>query len=677
MQLFPYRIRKVWSDWDIRAFILCSLFLQIILIFSGNLRKRNTSRWVSLTLWSAYLLADWVATFALGILSNNQDNTSSGPHKENGDLQAFWAPFLLLHLGGPDTITAFSLEDNELWMRHLLGLVFQVAVAFYVFVGSLPNTKLLAPALLMFVAGITKYAEKSWALMSASMDFLRNSMVTPPDPGPNYAKFMEEYASMSTAGLQAEIEVEKEPESQPRSLDTVVEDVSMVTVLTKSHQFFQTFKRLIVDLILSFHDRNESQSFFLKCSAFQAFKVIEIELSFVYEMLYTKSTAIHTTLGPFLRCITFSSTLSSLILFWITRKHSYVELDVVITYLLLGGALSLEAYSVGLLVFSDWAFLRLKDLKRFRLSNMIFSIMSFFHPQNRPRWSNSMAQYNLITFCLEDQPSAYKSFMDLISMKDLWDKFWHTKSSPVTDELKEFIFEDLKGKSSSADDSKGYKRFSSCRGKWSLQKKGYLKELGWSVEVEFDESILLWHIASDLCYYYDCTNHPESNTLDRRISKVVSNYMLYLLVVHPFMLTAGIGQIRYGDTCAEAKNFFQRVETNPDETQACEMLLWVETKVPPIQVKGDRSKSVLFDACILAKDLLELKVEKRWKVMSAVWVEMLCYSATHCRGYYHAKQLTAGGELLTLVWFLMAHLGIGEQYRIEEGHARAKLIVEK
>lgn len=75
---------------------MISLCLQIVLIFSGSLRKRNKSRWVSLILWSAYLLADWIATFALGILSNNQDNPS-GSHTENNDLLAFWAPFLLLH----------------------------------------------------------------------------------------------------------------------------------------------------------------------------------------------------------------------------------------------------------------------------------------------------------------------------------------------------------------------------------------------------------------------------------------------------------------------------------------------------------------------------------------------------------------------------------------------------
>ncbi|KAJ0983637.1 hypothetical protein J5N97_011892 [Dioscorea zingiberensis] len=687
MELFPFRLRRIWNAWDVRAFILTSLNLQIILIFSGSLRKRNSSRWVSLLLWPAYLLADWVATYALGILSNTKGDPDCGSpsasHNENDDLLAFWSPFLLLHLGGPDTITAFSLEDNELWMRHLLGLVFQVAVALYVFLRSLPGTRLKAPALLMFLAGILKYGERSWSLMRASMDCLRNSMVTPPDPGPNYAKFMEEYVSKSAAGLHAEIEVEKESESKARAaLDTVVEEITNVTVLLKAHYFFMTFRRLIVDLILTYHNRNQSQSFFLKRSPAQAFKLIEFELSFIYEELFTKANTLHTVAGPFLRFLTFSSILTSLLLFLFTKKHGYAAVDVTITYILLGGALALESHAVGLLVFSEWTFLQLRKHKRYRLSSMIFKSISYFRPPNKPRWSDSMAQYSLISFCLADQPSPLKTTLEFISMKDTWDKYRHTKYIPVTSELKELIFEELKGKASSAEDSKSYKRFSAYRGEWALQKKGYRRELGWSVEVELDESILLWHVATDLCYYSDeskLSSEPEQGMVSNRgMSKALSEYMLYLLLVRPFMLTAGIGQIRYGDTCAEAKIFFQRGhEKVLDEMQACKMLLWVETKVPPVQVKGDRSKSVLFDACILAKTLLGLTVEKRWKITSAVWVEILCYAASHCRSYFHAKQLSTGGELLTLVWFLMAHLGIGEQYRIEAGHARAKLIVEK
>ncbi|KAM7468849.1 hypothetical protein LguiA_007032 [Lonicera macranthoides] len=53
---------------------------------------------------------------------------------------------------------------------------------------------------------------------------------------------------------------------------------------------------------------------------------------------------------------------------------------------------------------------------------------------------------------------------------------------------------------------------------------------------------------------------------------------------------------------------------------------------------------------------------------------MLAYAATHCRGRHHAQQLRKGGELLTHVWLLMAHLGITEQFQISQGHAGAKLV---
>jgi hypothetical protein len=73
-------------------------------------------------LWPAYMLADSTAIYVLGHLSV----TGRSPEHK---LMAFWAPFLLLHLGGQDNITAYAIEDNELWLRHLQTLAVQVAAA--------------------------------------------------------------------------------------------------------------------------------------------------------------------------------------------------------------------------------------------------------------------------------------------------------------------------------------------------------------------------------------------------------------------------------------------------------------------------------------------------------------------------------------------------------------------
>ena len=118
----------VWNEWEIRMLVLTSLALQVFLLFFAGIRKRNVSAALSLLLWLAYLLADSIAIYALGYLSQTRVPKGVDPRafKRTHRIQALWAPFLLLHFGGQDTITAFSTEDNELWKRHLLSLLTQV-----------------------------------------------------------------------------------------------------------------------------------------------------------------------------------------------------------------------------------------------------------------------------------------------------------------------------------------------------------------------------------------------------------------------------------------------------------------------------------------------------------------------------------------------------------------------
>ncbi|KAM0919593.1 hypothetical protein ACQ4PT_008069 [Festuca glaucescens] len=666
----------VWNEWEIRVLVLTSLALQVFLLFSAGIRKRNVSALLGVLLWLAYLLADSIAIYALGYLSQTHV-PKGGISNRNHRIQVFWAPFLLLHLGGQDTITAFSIEDNELWKRHLLSLLSQVALAVYVFSKSRPGADTLYPAVFMFLSGILKYGERTWALKCASMDNLRSSMVTTPDPGPNYAKFMEEYRFTREAGLQAEIVIEPERRTGVTTAAIAEETVPYTTVITEALCFFVTFKRLFVNLILSFQDRTGSQATFLRLTPEQAYKIIEIELSLMYDTLHSKAAVIHTCYGRLFRCFTLVSTTTACVLFNVLHKGRPGGIDVAITNLLFGGALCLELSAIGMMLVSYWTYAALEGSICHSLSHLILRCLKYFRPESRARWSNSMAQHNLISFCLQDRPTLVTKILKLLGLKGHWDSWLYIWHIDVSAELKTLVFRELKDKAASIVDTESYRKFSNHRGQWALQCKGYYKELGWSVEVEFDESILLWHIATDLCRYSDDSSDDAKLSEYVSISRAVSNYMLFLLVARPFMLTAGIGQIRFGDTCAEAKNFFAREMTRPDERSAAMMVLEVNAEIAPRDVKGDRSKSVLFDACRLAKSLLELQPGKRWRLIRVVWVEMLCYAASNCRSNFHAKQLSNGGELLTVVWFLMTHLGMGEQYRIESGHARAKLIVEK
>ncbi|KAG0530760.1 hypothetical protein BDA96_05G214400 [Sorghum bicolor] len=689
----------VWGEWEIRVLVLSSLALQVFLLFAGGLRKRVAEWWLRMPLWLAYLLADYVAIYALGNLSQNQ-KLCDGSRDAEMHVLVFWAPFVILHLGGQDTITAFAVEDNELWLRHLLSLVSQVVLAGYVYWKSRPGVRLMVPAVVMFVAGVTKYGERTLALRAASMGSLRSSMLTPPDPGPNYAKFVEECQSRRDAGLVAKIVIVPE---RPPDDDAHVEvkRVAYSDLVYSAHRLFHTFRRLFVDLILSFQDRIDSLAFFRKLEMEQAFKVVEIELVLMYESLHSKAPVIHGWLGRGLRVFTLAAPVVSLVLFaraaagdGETRGYGYATVDVDISYVLLGGAVFLETYAVVLMVISPWTYADLRASERFRpAAKAVFWLIELFQPETRPRWSDKMSQYNLISYCLRDERRWYKAAMEWlewrwnIRVKTMWDSWRYTKKVAVSEPLKRLVFAQLKSKASSTMDPKSYRKLGEHRGQWALQRKGLYQQLGWSVDCEFDESILLWHIATDLCFYADAGPEPEqrrrqADALPAALSREISSYMLFLLVMRPFMMTASIGQIRFGDTCAEAKSFFRRAadEEAADEAGCAERLRAVDTSIAePRDVKGDRSKSVLFQACKLARQLMELDggtEAKRWRLVASVWVEMLCYAAGKCGGSAHARQLSQGGELLTVVWLLMAHFGVGDQYRVESGHARAKLVVD-
>ncbi|KAF0896161.1 hypothetical protein E2562_019654 [Oryza meyeriana var. granulata] len=118
--------QQLWNDWEIQCLVLVSFSLQVFLLFSAVFRRRHRSTTLSVLLWLAYLSADSVAVYLLGRLTLL---VGDDPRHQ---LVLFWAPFLLLHLGGQETITAFSMEDCMLWKRHLLNLVIQMSLAIYV-----------------------------------------------------------------------------------------------------------------------------------------------------------------------------------------------------------------------------------------------------------------------------------------------------------------------------------------------------------------------------------------------------------------------------------------------------------------------------------------------------------------------------------------------------------------
>jgi hypothetical protein len=186
-----------------------------------------------------------------------------------------------------------------------------------------------------------------------------------------------------------------------------------------------------------------------------------------------------------------------------------------------------------------------------------------------------------------------------------------------------------------------------------------------SVSRPFDESVLVWHLATDFCFHL-LQEDPSPSSAAARRCREVSNYMAYLLFVKPEMLMPGARRNLFRDACGELVDMLQE---DPPRTPrgrgkrglAHKVIQLLKRDGDDDGVQGSAGGSVVRQAWSVAEELMDShqgNEEKMWTVIQGVWVEMLCFSAGRCKGYLHAKSLGTGGEYLSYVWLLLLYMGM-------------------
>ena len=703
MEVFPHRWRNLWTEWQLRGLILLSLTTQIVLVVLGNRRKYIAGPWIGFTVWSAYLLADSIALMAAGIISNELGDVynANGLLDAKYELITFWAPLLLLHLGGTDTITAHSLEDNELWKRHSLGVVIQAIATLYIWLTAWTSTRLSLLFISMFFVGLVKYCERVWVLYLSSEKTFRDSI---PDIPTNESNIMENCKLKQLEGYH----LTTHQVLEVKVLDLSVNSSSSNEYVPHAHELLTAYsllemvKRIFADLILGFQDRDASREIFKRLSSPEGLKIIEIELGLIYDLLYTKAKAIYSPWGIARRIIGIFVILIVLLLFsTLKEKHHHSMIDIIITLVLLVVALLLELCAFRELLLSDQTAHWLIKHKKTTLLQVINRTL---RPQcqKKRRWSNSIGQFSLLNFSLRKAPLPYFEILKMLRIDEMLEIQPYDIPEPNIEDVKYYIFEEIRNvrnwvemNGTGTDLKVVYGR----RGGRTLE--SYNRgDLDWSVELEFDQSILIWHLATEICYFQDYIppneisaranrdgeREPENERsrigLMRQRCNHLSQYMLYLLVRRPNMLPIGMGHIKYRDIYSEVGAFIEdhmgKSVKDITQVEASETLSKVKTEVM-LTVGGkdrsrrDRSNYVIFNACKLASELG--KGEDKWEIIKRVWLEMLCHAAGQCRGRHHAQQLRRGGELLTHVWLIMAHFGLTDHFQIPRSRAIAEAIV--
>ncbi|KAM0917548.1 hypothetical protein ACQ4PT_009410 [Festuca glaucescens] len=549
-----------WEVWQLRILVLASVVNQGILLVASFFRKlHNRPSWFrQFLIWLSYLGSDAIAIYALATLFNRQKK-----HSGHGVLEVLWAPVLLIHLGGQDGISAYNIEDNELWTRHLLTSVSQVTVAVYVFCKSWPggDKRLLQAAILLFIPGILKCIEKPLALSRASI----NSLVSSDEP-------------ILRSIDRSELKIDPLEDFIEKATSSAGPNDTPATPAD-----FAPYK-LFVDLASpSPGHRMRMLMSFTALDDIQAHKKLQFWLHQTFYLLYTKQKMF--------------------------GRH-------------------------GLLV-------------RNKEHSKMMTIMGDF------------------------------------GCTDFLQQRWPMKSCCSSFKITKVVFKYVKsGWDHHISDVSTYRKFSDNRGQSTLERQGCYQELGWSLEGAFDESVLLWHLATDFCYYIDTGASPSQCTQDSCpgvyacpawckgsqhhegavLCREMSNYMIYLLYVNPEMLMAGTRRNLFTAAYDELKGTIV-VGDNKSPVEERDLTQRIIFAVdgggsPPPDGTQRQQGSITHLAWSIAKVLSGLPEEKMWNVIQGVWVEMMCFSAARCRGYLHAKGLATGVEYLSYVWLLQYYMGM-------------------
>ncbi|KAF6992829.1 hypothetical protein CFC21_009787 [Triticum aestivum] len=590
---------KLFNEWEIQILVLLSFTLQLFLFFSGRLRRQSSSGFLRLSTWAAYLGADLAAVYALGYLSKRQyDTTETNILTRTQPLAIFWAPFLLIHLGGQDTITAFAMEDNNLWLRHLLNLVTQVVIALYVFWKSIGkhSANLLLAGSFVFVAGIIKYGERTWSLKCGSLKSLEST------DAKSYRKKLPEGISDDDGFVRAALD------SMHHTIDILSE-----------RSMFGSKREELAEI-----DKTD-----------QVIRMVKLQLGMMYDDLYTKALVFTTRTGVILRCISQASIIVAFALFLANDKERYNKADTIITYSLFAGCFFLEVCSIFVSMMSPWTWTWLKVHKWDTLAWFSWFVFHWDigYPRMEQQWPNAIGQYNFHGWVTNSnlQPRThsqrimmvFRKFVGLFGVqkrKIFWmSKLLDTEYMDADNMIVEYIVKEISLLNSESDDDKaqGWQSISSLV---KTAMNNCLKDFGYSIVVMhlFTEA----HLEQYVSFRSDIeTNRPRADVPFglMEVCRKLSNYMMYLLVHHPSMLPLSMS------ATASFDNFHK-----PENAE---------------------------NAC----DELELKASKETlEELTRMWTRLLVYAAGKSRAAMHAAQLSGGGELITFAWLLMAHMEMGD-----------------
>ncbi|XP_073354037.1 uncharacterized protein [Aegilops tauschii subsp. strangulata] len=362
---------------------------------------------------------------------------------------------------------------------------------------------------MIFISGVLKYGEIVWALKSSSLDNMR--------------KFLDSRKL-------------SEAKRKPCVRWGQGEKLDLEEVLQGAHDLLPICMAQLVDYKF-WPSTLQSQAIELFDNKGQIFELVEMQLSLMYDFLYTKAAVVFTWYGCFIRAISSVSTITTFFLFQSSNgKNAFNKVDVIVTYILIVGAVLLEMTALLKLMGSTWTCALLRARRWHLLHKIVISFRGCVGAAERDRrWSGSIGQLELVN---SPHGGAGCMFVQCLGMrcKDLWKKLHH--SLPViSDGTKKLVLEEI------------HRMVVACQGNEEMMRSynGQCALKPWSeffedptshAGIDFDDKILSWYFATKM--FFSLSPQGEECGYVGESIRAVSNYMIFLLVERPYMLPSPV-----------------------------------------------------------------------------------------------------------------------------------------
>jgi hypothetical protein len=316
---------------------------------------------------------------------------------------------------------------------------------------------------------------------------------------------------------------------------------------------------------------------------------------------------------------------------------------------LLVGALVLEAVSVVRAAGSTWTAAWLYDRECFLLHDELRELRQVIGAADYRRWSGSVGQYNLLLSCAQGND---RDPAKLLGLRRIADYLAKQPTKVVSATTKELVLMELLRIAKQGEETA--RSTGASPGLLTLQHYQMQELIGWSIQRDFrfENSIIAWHVATEICLFKDRSG--KAILVDA--TRLLSNYMMFLLVRCPYMLPGPVSH----NPCHHVRKALCKLMDDDAAGGAAtppeKRLEWAHrTGLHDLGHTFDDDAPGEYDhAGVRIADMLYHR-HNRLEVIFGVWVEMICYVADHCSRESHSRQLCSGGELVTIVWLMARH----------------------